>query len=71
MEDDGTFMLQLREELVYVQEKEGKKLYTTRNERYSVKKITKVRDEHYAHFQNKLESLKRMVNVEEKHHAEL
>lgn len=59
-------MLQLREELVSVQEKEGKKLYAVRNE-----KITKVRDEHYAHFQNKMESLKRMVNVEERHHAEL
>jgi hypothetical protein len=38
---------------------------------YSVKKIMKVRDECYAHIQNKMKSLKIMVKMEEKCRAEL
>jgi hypothetical protein len=86
-------MLELRKEVVYMQETEGKHCTQLQTEMYSVKmmmmmkaedecraqlrnnmytvKIMKVRDERYAHLQNKMESLKKMVKAEEKHRAEL
>jgi hypothetical protein len=64
-------MLEVREEMVYMQETEGKRRTQLRNETYSIKNIMKVSDEGCAHLQNQKESLKRMIKAEESRRAEL
>jgi hypothetical protein len=64
IQNGETFLLELGEEVVYMQEMEGKHGTQLQNETFSIEKTVKVEDERYAHLQNKMESLKRMVKVE-------